>query len=80
MHDLVDTFLAGDYMKSRDLQFKTNLINLAMFYETNPIPVKTAMGLMGLDTGEMRLPLVEMDEDNKEKLIAALKAYGLLQV
>jgi 4-hydroxy-tetrahydrodipicolinate synthase len=67
-------------MKSRDLQFKTNLINLAMFYETNPIPVKTAMGLMGLDTGEMRLPLVEMDEDNKEKLIAALKAYGLLQV
>jgi 4-hydroxy-tetrahydrodipicolinate synthase len=51
-----------------------------MFYETNPIPVKTAMGLMGLDTGEMRLPLVEMDEDNKEKLIAALKAYGLLQV
>jgi len=78
MHDLCAAFFAGDLKKARELQFKTNLINLAMFYETNPIPVKTAMGLMGLDSGEMRLPLVEMEEANKEKLITDLKAYGLL--
>ena len=78
MHDLCAAFFAGDLKKARELQFKTNLINLAMFYETNPIPVKTAMGLVGLDSGEMRLPLVEMEEANKEKLITDLKAYGLL--
>lgn len=78
MHDLVATFMEGNLEKSRELQFKTNLINRAMFYETNPIPIKAAMGLMGMDTGEMRLPLVDMEDENKEKLIADLKAYGLL--
>ncbi|WP_373482728.1 4-hydroxy-tetrahydrodipicolinate synthase [Acetobacterium sp.] len=78
MHELVASFMAGDLERARQLQFSTNLVNLAMFYETNPIPVKTAMGLMGLDTGEMRLPLIEMEDCNKDKLIADLKAYGLL--
>ncbi|KNZ43308.1 4-hydroxy-tetrahydrodipicolinate synthase [Acetobacterium bakii] len=78
MHDLVATFMDGNLEKARELQFKTNLINRAMFYETNPIPVKTAMGLMGLDTGEMRLPLIEMEDVNQEKLVADLKTYGLL--
>ncbi len=78
MHDLVASFMAGDLKKAQELQFKTNLINLAMFYETNPIPIKTAMGLMGLDSGEMRLPLIEMEDANKEKLVADLKTYGLL--
>lgn len=78
MHDLVATFMEGNLEKSRAIQFKTNLINRAMFYETNPIPIKTVMGLMGMDTGEMRLPLVDMEDENKEKLIADLKAYGLL--
>ncbi|MEG0378460.1 MAG: dihydrodipicolinate synthase family protein, partial [Eubacterium sp.] len=78
MHDLTAAFFAGDIDKARAMQFSTNLINLAMFYETNPIPVKTAMGLLGTDTGEMRLPLVEMDDCNKERLVTALKEYGLL--
>ena len=78
MHNLVASFMAGDIERARELQFSTNLVNLAMFYETNPIPVKTAMGLMGLDSGEMRLPLIEMEETNKAKLIADLTAYGLL--
>ncbi len=78
MHALVDTFMAGNIDKARDIQLKTNLINRAMFLETNPIPIKTAMGLMGRDSGEMRLPLVDMEADTKEKLIKALKAYGLL--
>ena len=78
IHDLVAAFMAGDIEKARKLQFDTNLLSLAMFYETNPIPVKTAMGLLGTDTGEMRLPLVDMDEANKAQLIADLKAYGLM--
>ena len=78
MHDLVAAFMSGDVDKAREMQFRTNLINLAMFYETNPIPVKTAMRLLGTDTGEMRLPLVEMEEANEARLVEALKEYGLL--
>ncbi|MDP2843170.1 MAG: 4-hydroxy-tetrahydrodipicolinate synthase [Acetobacterium sp.] len=78
MHELVTSFMAGDLKRARELQFSTNLVNRAMFYETNPIPIKTAMALMGLDSGEMRLPLIEMEESNKAKLIADLKTYGLL--
>lgn len=78
MHDLVATFMDGDVDKARKMQFDTNLINLAMFYETNPIPVKTAMRLLGTDTGEMRLPLIEMEEANEARLVEALKEYGLL--
>ncbi|RJX33940.1 MAG: 4-hydroxy-tetrahydrodipicolinate synthase [Desulfarculus sp.] len=51
----------------------------AMFVETNPIPVKTAMALLGMiPSGEMRLPLCEMAPANLEKLKAALKAYGIM--
>ena len=78
MHVLVAAFIGGDVDKAREMQFSTNLINLAMFYETNPIPVKTAMRLLGTDTGEMRLPLVEMEEANEARLVEALKEYGLL--
>ena len=78
MHNLVATFMDGDVDKARKMQFDTNLINLAMFYETNPIPVKTAMRLLGTDTGEMRLPLVEMEEANEARLVEALNEYGLL--
>ncbi len=50
----------------------------ALFLETNPIPVKTAMGLLGLLTPELRLPLCEMSEPNQQRLRQALIAYGLL--
>ncbi len=49
----------------------------AMFYEVNPIPVKTAMNLLGFDVGFLRLPLCEMEEKNLERLKAAMKGYGL---
>lgn len=78
MHALVDTFMAGNIDKAKEIQLKTNVINRAMFLETNPIPIKTAMALVGKGNGEMRLPLVDMEEDTKAKLIEALKAYGLL--
>ena len=78
MHALVDTCMAGNIDKAKEIQLKTNVINRAMFLETNPIPIKTAMALVGKGNGEMRLPLVDMEEDTKAKLIEALKAYGLL--
>ncbi len=49
----------------------------AMFYEVNPIPVKTAMNLLGFDVGILRLPLCEMEEKNLERLKAAMVNYGL---
>lgn len=49
----------------------------AMFYEVNPIPVKTAMNLLGFDVGILRLPLCEMEEKNLERLKTAIEGYGL---
>lgn len=50
----------------------------AMFIETNPIPVKTAMNLIGMEVGDFRLPLAPMSESNKQRLIDIIKSYGLL--
>ena len=76
---MVHAYMAGDVKKAKDLHYKLMPLVKAMFIETNPIPVKTAMGLMGLCSDEMRLPLCEMDEKNKEKLKKALKDYGLIK-
>ena len=76
MHELAAACLADDMANARAHMRETNILNRAMFYENNPIPVKTAMALMGLDTGVMRLPLVPMGEANKARLVEALKAYG----
>ena len=48
-----------------------------MFIETNPMPVKEAMNMLGMDVGDVRLPLVRMLPENRKKLRAALTAYGL---
>lgn len=53
-------------------------LSSAMFIETNPVPVKTALSMMGLMSDELRLPLVGMDKANKEALTSALKEYGLI--
>lgn len=52
-------------------------VSNAMFIETNPIPVKTAMNYLGLSAGTFRLPLVSMGEDNKKQLISVLEAHGI---
>jgi 4-hydroxy-tetrahydrodipicolinate synthase len=49
-----------------------------MFYETNPIPVKTSLALMGKIDGELRLPLVPISTANEKRLKTALKDYGLI--
>ena len=76
--DLTDAFFAGDLEKARQLHLQTLKIGNAMFIESNPIPVKTALGLMGKCSAEVRLPLCEMGAANKTKLTAIMKEYGLI--
>lgn len=76
--DLTDAFFAGDLEKARQLHLQTLKIGNAMFIESNPIPVKTALGLMGKCSDEVRLPLCPMGAANKDKLAAILKEYKLI--
>jgi 4-hydroxy-tetrahydrodipicolinate synthase len=76
--DLTRAFLGGDWKRARELHLKLFPLCQAMFLETNPIPVKTALALMGMINGELRLPLCPMSEANLNKLKGALRAYGLL--
>ena len=76
--DLTRAFLSGDWKRARELHLKLFPLCQAMFCETNPIPVKTAMALMGMIGGELRLPLCPMSEANLSKLKAAMRAYGLI--
>ncbi len=77
--DLCKAFDAGDLKKAQELHFKLLPLVKAMFYETNPIPVKTAMGLLGLCEPDLRLPLCAISEKNLERLKTALINYGLLK-
>jgi len=76
--DLTRAFLSGDWKRAREIHLKLFPLCQAMFCETNPIPVKTAMALMGMIGGELRMPLCPMSEANLSKLKAALRAYGLI--
>jgi 4-hydroxy-tetrahydrodipicolinate synthase len=76
--DMTHAFLGGDWKRARELHLKLFPLCQAMFYETNPIPVKTALAMMGKCREEFRLPLCSMLDSNRKKLEAALKAYGLL--
>ncbi|MDK2807008.1 MAG: 4-hydroxy-tetrahydrodipicolinate synthase [Thermoanaerobacterium sp.] len=78
IHDMVMLYLNGDIKAARKLQLELNPLNSAMFIETNPIPIKTAMNLMGFGVGPLRLPLVDMSEKNLDTLKSTLKEYGLL--
>lgn len=75
-HDMVDFYLKGHTEEAKDLQLQLLPLINTLFIENNPIPVKTAMRLIGKDAGVLRLPLVEMEEKNKEKLIQELKKAG----
>ena len=78
-HDICAEFFAGNIEKSRQLQFEALELVDALFCEVNPIPVKTALNLMGMEVGPLRMPLCEMEEANLAKLKTALKNYGLLK-
>lgn len=76
MHDMVMKYLDGDVKVSMELQLKIKALNDALFCEVNPIPVKTAMNLLGYKVGDLRLPLTDMTEKNLEYLKKTLVDYG----
>ena len=67
-HDIVEKYLSGDVEESRKLQLSLNELVNSLFIEVNPIPVKAAMNLMGMEAGELRLPLTNITEQNLEVL------------
>ncbi|MFH1552316.1 MAG: 4-hydroxy-tetrahydrodipicolinate synthase [Candidatus Omnitrophota bacterium] len=78
IHDLVQAYLDGNGQKSREIHYEMMELCHAMFIETNPIPVKTALSMMGMVEEEWRLPLCEMSRDNKVKLKSVLQKYRLI--
>jgi 4-hydroxy-tetrahydrodipicolinate synthase len=77
-HNICQFYFDGKVKESLALQLKMlNLIN-KLFIEVNPIPVKTAMNIMGMNVGPLRMPLCEMEEVNLEKLKDEMKNYGIL--
>jgi len=75
---MVAAFQKGNIKKAQELHYKLLPLVKAMFIETNPIPVKTAMGMLGMCEPGLRLPMTEMLAENADKLRKALKDYGLL--
>ena len=77
---MINKFLKGglETEEAREIHQRLYPLTKAMFIETNPIPVKTAMRLLGRLNGEVRLPLCEMSEAHEQQLTKALKDYGLL--
>lgn len=69
----------GDIVRARKLHFKLEPLNSAMFIETNPIPAKTSLSMMGKIQEEFKLPLCQMSDDNKEKLRKILINQGVLR-
>ena len=79
MHNLCQSFFDGDVTTSRKLQLEYLKLMNSLFIEVNPVPIKTACGIMGLCSDEMRLPLCEMEDANRERLISVMKEYSLIK-
>ncbi len=75
---MIEAFEKGNLKKAQEIHYKLLPLVKAMFIETNPIPVKTAMGMLKLCEPDLRLPMCAMSDENAEKLKKALKEYGLL--
>ncbi len=77
MRELTRLAMSGSLHKAGVLQLRMTDLLRALFCEVNPIPVKTALARLGLCSGELRLPLCEMSPNNRERLFAAMDAYGV---
>ncbi|MCC0641532.1 MULTISPECIES: 4-hydroxy-tetrahydrodipicolinate synthase [unclassified Clostridioides] len=75
-HDLVTKFFEGDIEGSKKLQLDMDTLIDALFIEVNPVPVKTAMNILGFNVGDLRLPLAEMEEANLNVLKQELTNFG----
>ncbi|NFG41884.1 4-hydroxy-tetrahydrodipicolinate synthase [Clostridium botulinum] len=78
VHTLTKKCLEGKFDEALDIQLNRLKLTNALFIETNPIPVKTAMNLMGFEVGSLRLPLCEMEDSNLETLKTILKENKLI--
>lgn len=78
MAAMIDAFEGGDLVKARTLHYEMLPLMDALFLETNPVPVKTALAMMSRVKPELRLPLCGMTQGNEEKLKTILSRYGLL--
>lgn len=76
--ELAGACLQGDYQKAAAMQVRYMELIDALFCEVNPIPVKTALNLMGMEVGPLRMPLCEMEDAAKARLSAAMEKIGLL--
>jgi len=74
---MVDAAARGDWATARQWHLRMFRLARAMFVETNPIPIKTAMAAAGMVAEEFRLPMCPMHPANREKLLAAMREYGL---
>lgn len=77
-HDICQLYFDGKVDQSRELQLKLLGLCDALFIEVNPVPVKTAMGLLGFNTGNLRAPLCEMTDSHLETLKAEMVKAGLI--
>lgn len=77
-HDICQKYFDGDVAGAAAEQLRAIELVDALFCEVNPIPVKTALNLMGKKVGPLRMPLSPMEDKNKERLANAMKAYGIL--
>ena len=76
-HEMCAAALRGDFTTAAEMQHRLNPVIDALFCEVSPIPVKTAAGLMGLCSDRVRLPLCPMEEPTKNRLIRAMRDYGI---
>lgn len=77
-HNIIDTFFNGDLEKSKELQLSTVELNNALFCEVSPIPIKTALEIIGYGKAYFREPLIEMEQEDIIVLKNAMKNYGLI--
>lgn len=75
---ICERWFAGDTAGSLAMQLALSDMAKALFSDVNPIPIKEAMNLIGMDVGECRLPLVGMSDSGREALAAVLKKHGLM--
>lgn len=79
MAEMMEAALAGDVAKAKQMHYKLFPLMQAMFYDTNPVPAKKSLELMGkIKSGTPRLPLCSIDDDSLGRLKGALSAYGLI--
>ncbi len=79
MAALIDSFNAGNIKKARKLHYQLTPLVSSLFIETNPVPVKAALAMMGKIQNEMRMPLWKLSDVNYEKLKKAMQDYGLIK-